>query len=621
MQKHHHHHHHVHKPKPGTLIKNLKPQNALKASKTIVLAKKNKLQDSLRKGKYEKNFDSEDNNNSNNPTLTPSTVLERPDEEPEDEEDEEDSIGSASDLRDVNELSDGDGEEAVSESEIESLDVPSMYTCGSSVYHAECESMTASNTFETRRRKRNVRETGIKSEEEEEDDDDGVAKKGGDKPLLEEFESDGSPQLWDTTWDAAEGTKDVFAMAPFQRPPEDGTKKKSKMKSNDLVTFSPEKLKLDLLTFSESDSQHDENKMPGKNFCKSPNLIILSESDSDLKKPQESEETQTLLANESEQEVNPHLIKDVTVTERLHLVREKLKPLEKLDETEHFETQVTPTNTTIATATTPSTNNHNNQLEHSSFYANNSKSNLFSGNDEDDGNNFPVNLQGFSPNSFPNDKTPEYSATTDRDIFGFTPFYVLPSNRNPFEGDDFKPAMYETNNESNVISYGKGDEGQQFLSGYNTLSGNDRYPSPVYNNKASSSPPPPPPPSSQKIYETGYGKMVNEKESKVHFSLSDKILGFKSEKKIYYDSLKHEEKVRKKLEDKYERKSKNCDKPEKEKHKKHNKNDKKIERGFSNMSFEDCCLSGEDNNAEDICAVDGRIKNFKSVRGRSNPFA
>lgn len=543
-------HHHVHKPKPAAIIKNLKPQNALKASKTIVLAKKNKLQGSLRKPKYIQNLQSE---NSPNTEQEPTEV----------QRESDDSIGSASDLRDVDEISDGD---PVSESEIESLDVPSVYTCGSSVYHAECESMTASNTFETRRRKRVVRETTIKSEEEE----DQISQQG-DKPLLDEFDSDASPQFWDSAWN--NDTKDVFAMAPFQKP--DGEMKKKKSKQEDLVTFSPEKLRLDLLTFSESDSQHDESVIRRK--YKSPNLIILSESDSDLKKPQELGETQTLLTNKT-QAASPHLIKDVTVTERLHLVREKLKPLEKLEDHRPF-------------------NNCNVEIVENPVYYQNQKSNLFL---EREPEKFQTTTHGFTTNVFQEENVPDYSEK--RDIFGYTPFYVLPSNKNPFEGDDFKPTV----NDKIEGQYFKENDGQHFMGSYQR-STNEKTSSPVFDNKTAMP---------NNYNEKAFIKNPTEKESKVHFSLSDKILNFKSEKKIYYDSLKHEEKAKKKMEEK-NLKMKNSEKTG-EKSKKH-KNDRKVERGFSNMSFEDC-LSGEENQVEESCTIEARVKQPKPLYRRSNPF-
>ncbi|KAK6633738.1 hypothetical protein RUM44_004345 [Polyplax serrata] len=566
-------HHHVHKPKPTAIIKNIKPQNALRASKTIVLAKKNKLQGSLMKNKYVKKLDAETNQNET------SNIPEQRQQEAQPASDE-DSIGSASDLRDVDEMSDG---EPVSESEIESLDRPSVYTCGSSVYHAECESMTASNNFETRRRKRAVRETTIKSEEEDE-----IQHK--DKPLLEEFESDTSPQFWESAWEN-EG-KDVFAMAPFQKM-DATTRTKTKPSAEDLVTFSPEKLKLDLLTFSESDSQHEDRRETRSH--KSPNLIILSESDSDLKKPQEADETQTLLSNES-QEVNTHLIKDVTVTERLHMVREKLKPLEKLEESEPF----TPVKNNVKVAENPT------------FYKENSNSKSKSFNDMV-GANFPKNLQGFSPKMFPQEKVPEYAEK--KDIFGFTPFNVLTSNRNPFEGDEFKPTIQE---DSQSKYFDVEQDHRQFNAPVGT---NPRSPSPVFDNRKVTAVTGTTSPLSNAYGDSGFVRSgaIPEKESKVHFSLSDKILNFKSEKKIFYDSLKHEDKLKKKFEEKSS-KGKNCDKGGEKHSKKHSKNDRKVERGFSNMSFEDC-LSGEDSNhVEDRCTIEARMGRMNSFQRQSNPF-
>lgn len=95
-------------------------------------------------------------------------------------------------------------------SELEA-DGPSLYTCGSSVYHAECESMTASHTYEQRRRRRIQKPNLI---EHAEDSEPGQPR----EPLLSE--SDGEP---DAPWE------DVFARAPFRKP-------------RDLVTFSPPNL-------------------------------------------------------------------------------------------------------------------------------------------------------------------------------------------------------------------------------------------------------------------------------------------------------------------------------------------------------------------------------------------
>lgn len=573
LQKHHIHH----KPKPTTIIQNLKPQHALKVSKTMVLAKKNKLHSTFKKTKILHGFEQNDNAN-------------KPPETEERGEDSDDSIGSASDLRDVDEeVSDGGPVDL--ESEIESLDVPSVYTCGSSVYHAECESMTASNTFETRRRKRVVKETTIKSvgEEEKDGEEEDHVSQQCDKPLLDEFDSDNSPQFWDTPWDNE--TKDVFAMAPFQRP-ENDTRKKKKSKQNDLVTFSPEKLKRDLLTFSESDSQHDDKIIESK----SPNLIILSESDSDLKKTQDTEETQTLLTNET-QDINSHLSKDVTVTETLHLVREKLKPLEKLEEKEAFRGR-NDTNAEIA--------------DNPSFYEDNHNNSLFS---DDDDENFPTRLHGFSPKLFQREKiVPNQFPEENKDIFGFSPFPAVPSARNPFEGDDFKPEINEKNKGYQYFNNDNGSFSHSNVGNYEISTNLHQELSPpvLDDNKLLSS---------NSFDECTFIKNMNEKESKVHFSLGDKILNFKSDKKIYYDSLKHEEKLRKKLEEKIS-KMKNCDKST-EKCKKH-KSDKKVERGFSNMSFEDC-LSGEEckieeNQITSVTSVEAKVKKIKSLQRLNNPF-
>lgn len=99
-------------------------------------------------------------------------------------------------------------------------DGPSLYTCGSSVYHAECESMTASHTYEQRRRRRVIKPSAPLPEPPEAPEP-GIEQGEPQEPLLsDESDPDGEP---DAPWE------DVFARAPFRKP-------------RDLVTFSPPNL-------------------------------------------------------------------------------------------------------------------------------------------------------------------------------------------------------------------------------------------------------------------------------------------------------------------------------------------------------------------------------------------
>ncbi|XP_067008886.2 BMP-2-inducible protein kinase [Anabrus simplex] len=165
----------------------------------------------------------------------------------------DDSIGSASDLRAMNE------DEAPGEDEEEKKHCTegsnrkndetiseSIMTCGSSAYHAECESVTTHEDDERRRpkgfRKRrevavpdNQKTVPMTEEEEQQDCTDMlfVGHQYGDKPLLADDEldtEDGSPSpplvparsdLWRRTHHSSEESRlsgDVFALAPFQKP-------------------------------------------------------------------------------------------------------------------------------------------------------------------------------------------------------------------------------------------------------------------------------------------------------------------------------------------------------------------------------------------------------------------
>lgn len=167
----------------------------------------------------------------------------------------DDSIGSASDLRAMNE------DEAIGDDKKSNKDnlkkndetiSESIMTCGSSAYHAECESVTTHEDDERQRRKVSIRhkETSEKAHQtqvtEIEEENTGtsnhdllfVGHQYGEKPLLADDELDTeddfgvkspSPPVqsfWKTTDEdlnfvklkQKDGGGDVFAMAPFHKP-------------------------------------------------------------------------------------------------------------------------------------------------------------------------------------------------------------------------------------------------------------------------------------------------------------------------------------------------------------------------------------------------------------------
>ncbi|XP_063226761.1 serine/threonine-protein kinase sel-5 [Bacillus rossius redtenbacheri] len=123
----------------------------------------------------------------------------------------DDSIGSASDLHALNEdETPARGKRA--EAEVETVS-ESVLTCGSSAYHAECESLA---TREDNERPRRRAVAGG-------DDSSGhdllfVGHQYGEKPLLADDELDSEDERPGVFWTEPEGA-DVFALAPFQRPP------------------------------------------------------------------------------------------------------------------------------------------------------------------------------------------------------------------------------------------------------------------------------------------------------------------------------------------------------------------------------------------------------------------
>ncbi|XP_044268991.1 serine/threonine-protein kinase sel-5 isoform X2 [Tribolium madens] len=149
----------------------------------------------------------------------------------------DDSIGSASDLRidEDTEMVKGD---AISETVSESIK-----TCGSSAYHAECESMATHEDDSTNRMIRaKIKEEAKKSEMQDEDML-LIGHQYGDKPLLldDELDSDcevkltwsQKPDLWippSSSYD-----DDVFALAPFNNKPR--AKSKNEENSNPFLDF------------------------------------------------------------------------------------------------------------------------------------------------------------------------------------------------------------------------------------------------------------------------------------------------------------------------------------------------------------------------------------------------
>lgn len=123
----------------------------------------------------------------------------------------DDSIGSCSDLRADPEVQNDKMEDEKSETISESIK-----TCGSSAYHAECESMATHESVEINRamKKRHKR---IEEETEEVDENIFVGHQYGEKPLLLDDELDSEPNdlKVESPVSILKEKDDVFAMAPF----------------------------------------------------------------------------------------------------------------------------------------------------------------------------------------------------------------------------------------------------------------------------------------------------------------------------------------------------------------------------------------------------------------------
>ncbi|XP_065160002.1 BMP-2-inducible protein kinase isoform X2 [Atheta coriaria] len=138
----------------------------------------------------------------------------------------DDSIGSASDLRDAEEMDDS------AELRVDNETISDVQTCGSSAYHAECESLTMHDDDGAPR----ISKTVIPEEKYvEEEDMLFVGHQYGEKPLLldDELDSDCEVKYEDHKWSTSKmNTKcmwiepsssfeesDVFALAPFNKIP------------------------------------------------------------------------------------------------------------------------------------------------------------------------------------------------------------------------------------------------------------------------------------------------------------------------------------------------------------------------------------------------------------------
>lgn len=153
--------------------------------------------------------------------------------------DSDDSIGSASDLK-----ADEDRTEVLAKEDAIS---ESIQTCGSSAYHAECESM-ATREEEYFKKPRHQQRKKVENDQQQTEDMMFVGHKYGDKPLLmdDELDSDCDSKFekwkklpekninlndkWYRPSSSVEENKDVFALAPFEKP---RTKNKNIKTNND----------------------------------------------------------------------------------------------------------------------------------------------------------------------------------------------------------------------------------------------------------------------------------------------------------------------------------------------------------------------------------------------------
>lgn len=151
------------------------------------------------------------------------------------EVDSDDSIGSASDLK-----ADDDqieiGEEAKEDVKSENIS-EDIQTCGSSAYHAECESMATHDDGISRVvRSKKTDEIKITTDQQENEDMNFIGHQYGEKPLLADDELDSDYEVLENIkWDIEKNTikkeslwmapsssfeepSDVFSLAPFGKP-------------------------------------------------------------------------------------------------------------------------------------------------------------------------------------------------------------------------------------------------------------------------------------------------------------------------------------------------------------------------------------------------------------------
>lgn len=172
------------------------------------------------------------------------------------EEDDKDSIGSASDLRADDMIDEFEAKTIPNvRNHIEDAISESIKTCGSSAYHAECESVTTheddvSRIVSARKKiikKRREPQNELSPPDEEEDDN---IHKYGDRPLLLDDELDYDSENVDEASPGAVETAeekvnqkteevDVFAMAPFKPPPMISKATKIPAKRNLFPKFTP----------------------------------------------------------------------------------------------------------------------------------------------------------------------------------------------------------------------------------------------------------------------------------------------------------------------------------------------------------------------------------------------
>lgn len=200
----------------------------------------------------------------------------------------DDSIGSASDLR-----VDEDDVLPVKEDTISETISESIKTCGSSAYHAECESMATHEEDCTSRIIRTKQRAQAKNAVAQSEDMLFVGHQYGDKPLLmdDELDSDSETKynnkweskndrkntadIWIAPSSSFEDNKDVFAMAPFAKTkPQSNDSEDNIVQSEDPVS----------VTFEDHFTECNENQTvtvttPNSNPFLSPDFVTPKQND------------------------------------------------------------------------------------------------------------------------------------------------------------------------------------------------------------------------------------------------------------------------------------------------------------------------------------------------------